>query len=194
MKLSTPPRPTRKQKGEIAEMAFAAKAMSLGMTVSRPYSETCYDFVLESAGRLSRIQVKSGWSEIHHGGYPVKMSNYLRAYRPDEIDFIAVYIVPEDTWYVVPVSAVRGRMTNFYPNVPRSRGALERFREAWELLSAPTGTSPRAPHNKGLSSRATARRFPRAGVEGPGVSTSEQFARAKRARAAWSALGEFLFR
>lgn len=189
-------------------MAFAAKAMSLGMTVSRPYSETCYDFVLEAAGRLSRIQVKSGWSEIHHGGYPVKMSNYLRNYRADEIDFIVVYIVPEDTWYVVPVTAVMGRMTSFYPNVARSRGALERFREAWELLSSHTGTSSRARTSrnvlvrvegpalpkKGLSSRAQARRSPRAGVEAPGVPTPEQFARAKRARAAWSALGEFLFR
>ena len=180
-------------------MAFAAKAMSLGMNVSRPYAETCYDFVVECRGRLARIQVKSGWKEWH-GGYPVKMSNYLRPYRPGEVDFIVVYIPPEDTWYVVPVAAVsRRRTTSFYPNVAHSRGALERYREAWELLTKQPchpslgAASSRRAQDLGEPPRRRARRASLPATSHQPLATAERAARSRRARAAWTALGDFLF-
>jgi hypothetical protein len=43
---------------------------------------------------------------------PATSSNSRAAYTAKEIDFIAVYIVPENLWYVIPISvaAHRGQM------------------------------------------------------------------------------------
>ncbi len=55
---------SRLRKGEIAEALFVAKALSLGMNVSKPFGQNCrYDFMVEVMGRVSRVQVKSTWME-----------------------------------------------------------------------------------------------------------------------------------
>src|SRR5206468_4146217 len=103
---------TKKDKGYLAEMAFVTKAMSLGFNVCKPMGETPgFDFILEAGGLPGRrvpvykVQVKSGWVEWH-GGYPVKISLANRCYGADDTDFIVIYIVPEDAWYVLPVEAI----------------------------------------------------------------------------------------
>ena len=196
----------RKEKGYLAEVAFMAKAMSLGMVVCKPYGDPpACDFVVLCGEQVTRVQVKSGWKEWH-GGYPVKTSNYQRPYRKSELDLVVVYIVPEDAWYVIPVEALgKRRMASFYPNVRNSRGALERWREAWGLMEQSTkcqvpstkGPRPKVPPlgaNKDAGFRAPAR------IARPGPSTRAKAALAqddtlsrRRARVAWEALGEWLF-
>ena len=55
-----------------------------------------------------------------------------------EIDFFAVYVIPQDAWYLIPVGAIpRGRtIVTLFPHFPQARGHYERFREAWQLLGA----------------------------------------------------------
>lgn len=55
---------SRLRKGEIAEALFVAKALSLGMNVSKPFGQNCrYDFMVETMGRAVRVQVKSTWMD-----------------------------------------------------------------------------------------------------------------------------------
>ena len=52
-------RPNTKRTGELAEAAFLLKAESLGLRVSKPWGDSeRYDFLLDSSGRLCRVQVK----------------------------------------------------------------------------------------------------------------------------------------
>ena len=182
---------TKKDKGYLAEMAFATKAMSLGFNVCKPLGETPgFDFVLESGRAVHKVQVKSGWMEWH-GGYPVKISSGTRNYRADETDFIVIYIIPEDAWYVMPViAAAHARMASFFPHVTNSRGRLEIYRDAWHLLGRPARATQKAilsgnlPHGK-LGKRAQER----AACEKKLGRTLPQ----RRAQAAWIALGDWLF-
>jgi len=58
-----------------------------------------------------------------------------RAYTESEIDFVAVYIVPEDTWYILPVREVVGHQCLRFRPKGYGRGDIhERYREAWRLL------------------------------------------------------------
>jgi PD-(D/E)XK endonuclease len=51
---------TRKQRGEMAEAAFLAKAAALGFRVAKPWGESSrYDLVVDNGKRLIRVQVKS---------------------------------------------------------------------------------------------------------------------------------------
>jgi len=125
---------TRKRRGEVAEAAFLAKASSLGFGVSKPWGDSeRYDFVLDSGRKFWRIQVKST-ERFAESRYRVKTSGWKDTYTRDEIDVIVVYIVPEDLWYIVPIEAAVSRKgLRFYPH-GKSKGTLEKYREAWDLL------------------------------------------------------------
>ena len=129
-------------------MTFILKAASLGITPSKPYGDRHrYDFLVQHGQRLLRIQVKSVFSTRTSGsafGYPVAVSRHGRkgraAYRPDEVDFIAVFVAPHDAWYLIPVDVLSGRkFINLYPGGHKRKdaGRFEHYREAWHLLKGP---------------------------------------------------------
>jgi hypothetical protein len=128
---------TRKALGEAAEAAFLAKATSLGFGVAKTWGDSeRYDFILDSGHKLWRVQVKS--SRRSDGSrYIVKTKGNTSGYTADQIDFIVAYIVPENLWYVIPISlaALRGQM---YVSPGGTRHFRhEKYREAWCQMACP---------------------------------------------------------
>ena len=136
-----------KRRGELAELVFQLIATRMGFAVCKPYGDSeRYDFVLDtplahprfqSASLLWRIQVKAS-TQLLNGLYRVNSHRRLRRravpYRPGEIDFIAAYIIPEDTWYIIPLHAVRGTSLLFRRKKDRRPGRYDQYKEAWHLL------------------------------------------------------------
>jgi len=132
---------TYKQLGELGELAFARKAVSLGFHISVPWGESCaYDFIVDWRGRLNRVQVKcvSG----RHARHCYQLNCCRRSttpprrlvhYRPNEVDFLAGCVVPENTWYIIPAALFCRRFSLTIPRDPR-RGVAAACREAWHLL------------------------------------------------------------
>jgi hypothetical protein len=171
---------SKKRRGELAEMAFVSKVTSLGFVACRPCVETSFDFVLESRGCLYRIQVKSAWRE-GSSGYCVKLTKGTgpteRPYRRHEADFIVIYIIPEDAWYVVPIAQVLTTWAAYLrPGRNTSRCKLEKFRESWELLGRPPRSRREKRHR--LHTRHT--------------DPDPRMAARRRALHAWNALGSWL--
>jgi hypothetical protein len=133
------PHGTQKWAGEQAEAAFLNKATSLGLTVSKPWGDSeRYDLIVGSGSRLSRVQVKSTQYE-----YPAKHRYSIRnlhhgtLYTEEEIDFLVVYIVPLNIWYIIPVKAcLNHRNLRFFPGSTKARGRFEKYREAWWRLQS----------------------------------------------------------
>ena len=123
-----------KRRGEWAELRFMACATEHGLCVSKPWGETShYDFVVEGTeGKLLRVQVKSA-ANIWHGGYSVNNKGSQGPYPDDAFDFMAVYVIPLDSWFILPEKVVRGkRGVQVQPRSKRSKYA--QYREAWCLL------------------------------------------------------------
>ena len=126
-----------KRRGEWVEMQFMARAAAHGLTVSKPWGDSArYDFAVEYNGRFYRVQVKStsyksgrfyvcGWCPP--GGQ--------RPYTAQDIDLLAAYIIPEDIWYILPVSVVAShkRGIALAPDRPDNRHFP--FMEAWHLFT-----------------------------------------------------------
>jgi PD-(D/E)XK endonuclease len=129
-----------KQRGDVAEMVFMRKASSMGFAVAKPWADgEPYDFVVRAGRVFWRVQVKSVRSKrAHRKHYRVLASHRLRiGYTADEIDFLAAYIFPEDTWYIFPVAFVETRKVVCV--TPKSkRSAMEKYREAWKLMEQPS--------------------------------------------------------
>jgi hypothetical protein len=57
------------------------------------------------------------------------------SYHPSEIDFFAAYIIPEDSWFILPIQAVGGRSSLLFRRKRDPKpGRYDQYREAWHLL------------------------------------------------------------
>ncbi|HXE89804.1 MAG TPA: group I intron-associated PD-(D/E)XK endonuclease [Terriglobales bacterium] len=136
---------TAKRQGEAAETLFLLRAVSLGLVVSQPWGDNArYDFIVDSGGLLSRVQVKSVSRPSPRNAYHLCVaagSGSRFPYTPRDIDFLAAYIIPEDIWYLIPSPVLRAVHTiSLHPAPTRQRpGRFEPFREAWHLLFSASG-------------------------------------------------------
>jgi hypothetical protein len=132
--------PTNNLRGEIAEAAFLFRALCLGHTVFRPFGEKApYDCVIDNGRDFLRIQIKSSavlnskttyHLKVQHGGSARRAS-----YTKQHIDVLAVYILPEDTFYLFPVEAVANRASLSLPSAERRhRSRYAEYHEAFHLL------------------------------------------------------------
>lgn len=133
--------------GEKAEGAFMCRALEYGIIVSKPFGNSApYDFIVQprtqrsqvACGKLWRIQVKSSFFDspcIRAHGYRVTTAHHNgQKYRSSEVDFFAIWVVAQDTWYIIPRRKLGAAQISLFPHVQISGGKYERFREAWHLL------------------------------------------------------------
>ena len=136
-----------KLQGELIELAFLHKAVSLGFAVAKPYGDSeRYDFIVDYRDnidrKLLRVQVKST-AVLHQGSYRVLCSHcstwrHRIAYSTRQIDFLVAYIMPENAWYVFPVAVIGVRTCiKLFTQHRKTRSRFEEFREAWHLMSDP---------------------------------------------------------
>jgi hypothetical protein len=130
-----------KERGEWAELCFMARAAGQGLRVSKPYGDSAsYDVGVECVapkreGRILRVQVKSTVYKRRGECYSLNvMGAHRERYPSGVVDFFAIYLIPIDTWYIIPYE-VMGRTNctlHFTPGSKRQKYAA--YREAWHLL------------------------------------------------------------
>jgi PD-(D/E)XK endonuclease len=115
----------------------------MGFAVAKPWGDSDrYDFILDSGGRLWRVQLKSAYRGRKDGGYSIHAfgNENSRPYTPDEVDIIVAYIVPADAWYVIPIEVftiIHG--IRQFPRSRRRRSRHEIYREAWCIMACKPG-------------------------------------------------------
>jgi hypothetical protein len=135
---------TFKQRGEWVELEFMAAAHLRGHRVLKPWGDTYeYDVGIDQRGNLLRVQVKS--STVRNGtGYLCQFRrNYLakEPYSVDELDLFATYVIPVETWYLIPAVVILKptlkTAITVYPvtALKKDRYKYEHYREAWGLLT-----------------------------------------------------------
>jgi len=122
-----------KARGEWVELRFMTRAAELGLRVTKPWGDNApYDFAVEYEGRFVRVQVKCTQAK-RWNSYRCNLAANHIPYTSDQIDFIAAYVIPADTWYILPIKAVEGQPDVLLtPHRKTSKHA--RYKEAWHLL------------------------------------------------------------
>ena len=129
-----------KRRGSQYEAAFATQALKRGLDILEPYGDYMpYDLMVQNGdGRILRVQVKGTGNQIKNKpGYKViaATGNATKTpINPDEVDVLAAYVEPEDTWYVIPVVKLKGNVSVYLnPNTKRN-GRYEVWKEAWNVF------------------------------------------------------------
>ena len=135
---------TFKERGEWVELLFMAAAALHGYHVLKPYGETLeYDVGIENCGCLVRVQVKSSSARCGTGYLCQFRRNRMveKPYSADQVDMFAMYVIPEQVWYLIPASVLLlpkvkgGAMLCPVTEIKQDRYKYERYREAWGLLA-----------------------------------------------------------
>ncbi len=121
---------------------MAAAALH-GYHVLKPFGETLeYDVGIEERGSLIRVQVKSSSARNGDGYLCQFRRNYLveEPYSVDKVDMFAMYVIPEQVWYLIPASVLLTPTVKIaitlcpITTLRHDRYKYERYREAWRLL------------------------------------------------------------
>lgn len=135
-----------KLRGEWVELEFMAAAALHGYHVLKPWGDSFeYDIAVEHAGGISRVQVKSSSARNGTGYLCQFRRNYLlhKPYSLDEVDIFAMYVIPEEAWYLIPAEVIltppRKLAVTLCPvtALRKNRYRYEQYREAWGLLGKP---------------------------------------------------------
>lgn len=105
----------------------------LGYPVSKPFGDRCkYDFIIDIDGELQRIQVKgTSRMEGERDAYRCCIasgSSKKEKYLKKDVDFIAVYVIPLDVWYMIPVDEIKGITINLYPHRDSRENMFEKYK------------------------------------------------------------------
>jgi hypothetical protein len=116
-------------KGQISELAFMSKITNLGGLISKPvHPSSPYDFIIDFESRLSRVQVKSTWIR-RFDTYGEYFHIKALGYNESNVDYIACYIQPNDSWYIIPIENIHSSYLRF-----DERSVFEEFKEKWNLF------------------------------------------------------------
>jgi hypothetical protein len=121
-----------KARGAWAEMCFMTRATELGFLVTKPWRDAPYDLLTDHRAHYNRVQVKC--TIFRRGNsYKCHLDSNGHPYRPNQLDFFAAYVIPTNTWYILPI-----RATNHQPDIlltPTGKNSkYEKYKEAWHLL------------------------------------------------------------
>jgi hypothetical protein len=133
------PRPNTKRTGERSEAAFLARALSLQLSIAKPWGDSeRYDFIIDNGSRLWRIQTKCT-EGLRADAYETRATYDINGkhipYTRADTDFLAAHVVPLDTWYIIPVEVCTpAPMLRMYPHRQAKKMRLEKYKNAWFLL------------------------------------------------------------
>ena len=123
-----------KLRGEWAELRFMLRASELGFILAKPWGDNApYDFAVDHRGHFRRVQVKCTIYRRNHSYVCTICSSHV-LYRPDQLDFFAAYVIPTDTWYILPILATNNQPTIVLsPHLKKSK--YSPYQDAWHLLT-----------------------------------------------------------
>ncbi len=135
-----------KRNGFLYEMQFFTKALQKGLEVFLPTGDylpqDCH--VVNNDGQVYRVQIKGTATAVAEGTgrkiprYRLSTGSGSKgkvAIKCNDVDIVAGYIAPIDQWYIIPCTELSGVTTWVYPNDPKTKSKIEKYRENWDVFA-----------------------------------------------------------
>lgn len=124
-----------KHQGDTTELRFMLLNHELGYTVSKPFGDNAkYDLILDTGTELQRVQVKSTRRKETSAGMDCynclvcSGKDSKEQYSSNDVDYVAIYVIPENAWYKIPIQEIKGKTVKLYPHRKSQRDTYEKYR------------------------------------------------------------------
>lgn len=124
-----------KRQGDTAELKFMLLNHELGYIISKPFGDNAkYDLIVDDGFELKRVQVKSTSRKDTSSGMDCynclvcSGKDSKQKYSKVDVDYVAIYIIPEDVWYLIPIDEIGGKTVKLYPHRDSQRNTYEKFK------------------------------------------------------------------
>ena len=120
-----------KDRGVWVELLFMARGTEEALGMCGCGGEL-REVALEGAGEIDGVYVAGGivFAELMGPG--------RKPYRDQDVDFVAVYLIPRDTWYIIPYKEIvrknGKKLCTLHFTWGSKRQKWGKYREAWWLL------------------------------------------------------------
>jgi len=119
--------------GAIAEYKFITACLERGFEPHMPITPMPWDCILTCPAGLLKVQVKS--TSVRRGqSFHLTASSGLRSksYISGEVDVVACYAVPVDTWWMIPRKEFTGKTAKLNPE-HNSKGQYKKYQHNWSV-------------------------------------------------------------
>ena len=122
--------------GRYAEQIFIVEAMKRGLHIYKPVCDVNgIDFIIQLRKKLIKIQVKSTSVEKSNrpNTYQVCVrKGYDCTHYTDEFNYLAAFIIPLNTFYIIPIKELNKTTIGINPNSNKCK--FFKYKEAWNLI------------------------------------------------------------
>ena len=121
------------------ELLFMARGTEEALGMSRPRGDARWDVGVNYERLHWKVKVKSTEFTRRAESYSLNvMGPGRKPYRDQDVDFVAVYLIPRDTWYIIPYKEMvrknGKKLCTLHFTWGSKRQKWGKYREAWWLL------------------------------------------------------------
>lgn len=120
--------------GSIAETKFITECLERDFEPHVPTTPMPWDFIVTCPAGIKKVQVKSTNPSIKEGNnYSITCATGRTKKVPmvDEVDIVACYIFPEDTWFIIPRVKITACRTIRLSVQKSSRSRYKPYQSNW---------------------------------------------------------------
>jgi hypothetical protein len=118
--------------GFAAESRFITECLERDFEPHHPFTPMPWDFIVSCPAGDLKVQVKSTAVKQKEGFYNIITSSghTNKEVMSREIDIVACYASPIETWWIIPRGVINGKTVKLYDN-KSSRSIYKGYQENW---------------------------------------------------------------
>ena len=120
--------------GAIAESRFITECLERDFEPHTPTTPMPWDYIVTCPSGMLKVQIKSTSSKDTKSCYSCITSTGCKGkdYMSDDIDVVGVYIVPIDTWWMIPRETITSKTIKLNPE-PDSQSKFKKYQNNWSI-------------------------------------------------------------
>ena len=121
--------------GAISESRFITECLERDFEPHVPTTPMPWDFIVTCPAGILKVQIKSTAHKSSTNSYALSTSTGLaqKAFMCDTIDVVGCYVIPEDTWWMIPRKQIKALSIKLSV-LPQSKSRYKKYQENWSIF------------------------------------------------------------
>ena len=121
--------------GAISESRFITECLERDFEPHVPTTPMPWDFIVTCPAGILKVQIKSTTHKSSTNSYALSTSTGLaqKAFMCDTIDVVGCYVIPEDTWWMIPRKQIKALSIKLSV-LPQSKSRYKKYQENWSIF------------------------------------------------------------